>query len=183
MTRWFLLTVLLYYFIFARFRISVFIKKHHEFAACLTEEAKLAIFLAGTEESKKEALQKMFSSFMSCDRKVSERQLQLLLLRLQAEQSNIHPHPHDEPAWERKCARAILRLAQQFPNDAGAMAPFFLNYLLMAPGESFFMAANEPHACMFCLCAHRPCTFAPNFILWLTYLGLLSYLQMSQGRS
>ena len=48
--------------------------------------------------------------------------------------------------WERKCARAILRLAQQFPNDAGAMAPLFLNYLLMAPGESFFMAANEPHA-------------------------------------
>jgi mannose-6-phosphate isomerase len=39
-----------------------------------------------------------------------------------------------------------LRLAQQFPNDAGAMAPLFLNYLLMAPGESFFMAANEPHA-------------------------------------
>ncbi len=26
------------------------------------------------------------------------------------------------------------------------MSPFFLNYLLMAPGESFFMAANEPHA-------------------------------------
>ena len=48
--------------------------------------------------------------------------------------------------WERKCARAILRLSQQFPNDAGAMAPLFLNYLLMAPGESFFMAANEPHA-------------------------------------
>ena len=39
-----------------------------------------------------------------------------------------------------------MRLAQQFPNDAGAMAPLFLNYLLMAPGESFFMAANEPHA-------------------------------------
>jgi len=48
--------------------------------------------------------------------------------------------------WERKLTRAILRLAQQFPNDAGAMAPLFLNYLLMAPGESFFMAANEPHA-------------------------------------
>jgi mannose-6-phosphate isomerase len=52
----------------------------------------------------------------------------------------------DEPPWERKCARAILRLAQQFPGDAGAMAPFFLNYLLIAPGESFFMAPNEPHA-------------------------------------
>ena len=66
-------------------------------------------------------------------------------LRLQSEQ--LLPHsPHDEPAWERKCARAILRLAQQFPGDPGAMAPFFLNYLLIAPGESFYMDANEPHA-------------------------------------
>jgi mannose-6-phosphate isomerase len=47
---------------------------------------------------------------------------------------------------ERKCARAVLRLAQQFPGDPGAMSPLFLNYLLIAPGESFFMAANEPHA-------------------------------------
>ena len=51
-----------------------------------------------------------------------------------------------ESPWERKAARAILRLAEQFPGDAGAMAPLFLNYLLIAPGESFFMAANEPHA-------------------------------------
>ena len=64
----------------------------------------------------------------------------------QAEQVADHHHPHDEPPWERKCARAILRLAAQFPGDSGAMAPFFLNYLLIAPGESFFMAANEPHA-------------------------------------
>lgn len=47
---------------------------------------------------------------------------------------------------ERKSARAVLRLAQQFPGDPGAMSPLFLNYLLIAPGESFFMAANEPHA-------------------------------------
>lgn len=126
--------------------IAILLKKHQEFAACLTEEAKLGIFLAGTEEAQKVALQKMFKSFMSCPQKESERNLQLLLLRLQAEQSNIHPHPHDDPPWERKCARAVLRLSQQFPNDAGAMAPFFLNYLLIAPGESFFMAANEPHA-------------------------------------
>jgi len=126
--------------------ISFLLKKHPEFAACLSQEAKLAIFLAKDVKSQKDALQKMFSSFMQCDPDVSESQLKLLLLRLQAEQSNLHPHPHDEPAWERKCARAILRLAQQFPNDPGAMSPLFLNYLLIAPGESFFMAANEPHA-------------------------------------
>ncbi len=39
-----------------------------------------------------------------------------------------------------------MRLSQQFPGDPGAMAPLFLNYLLIAPGESFYMAANEPHA-------------------------------------
>jgi mannose-6-phosphate isomerase len=126
--------------------IAVLLKKHPEFAACISEEAKLAVFLSSTEESQERALQMLFSSFMSCPPEVSERNLKLLLIRIQAEQSQLHPHPHDEPAWERKLARAILRLAQQFPGDAGAMAPLFLNYLLMAPGESFFMAANEPHA-------------------------------------
>eukprot|EP00538_Stauroneis_constricta_P004572 CAMPEP_0119557002 /NCGR_PEP_ID=MMETSP1352-20130426/8792_1 /TAXON_ID=265584 /ORGANISM="Stauroneis constricta, Strain CCMP1120" /LENGTH=470 /DNA_ID=CAMNT_0007604035 /DNA_START=163 /DNA_END=1575 /DNA_ORIENTATION=- len=126
--------------------VSLLVKKHPEFAACISQEAKLAVFLASDHESQKEALRKLFRSFMSCDPKVSERNLKLLLIRLQAEQSNLHKHPHDEPAWERKCARAILRLSQQFPGDPGAMSPLFLNYLLIAPGESFFMAANEPHA-------------------------------------
>jgi mannose-6-phosphate isomerase len=126
--------------------IAFLIKKHPEFAACISQEAKLLVFLAQGPDSQKDALQKMFSSFMNCDPTVAERNLKLLLFRLQAEQSQLHPHPHDEPAWERKCSRAVLRLAQQFPGDPSAMAPLFLNYLLIAPGESFFMAANEPHA-------------------------------------
>jgi len=97
------------------------------------------------EESKSKALRGLFTSFMNCSPEVASKQLKVLLMRLQVEQAS-HVHPHDEPPWERKCARAILRLAQQFPNDTGALAPFFLNYLLIAPGESFFMAPNEPHA-------------------------------------
>jgi mannose-6-phosphate isomerase len=126
--------------------IAFLVKKHPEFAACLSQESKLAVFLAQEPNSQRDALQKLFSSFMNCDPEISEKNLKLLLFRLQAEQSKFHPHPHEEPAWERKCARAVLRLAQQFPGDSGAMSPFFLNYLLIAPGESFFMAANEPHA-------------------------------------
>ena len=126
--------------------VAFLIRKHPEFANCISEEAKLAVFLASDVASQTIALQKMFSSFMSCDKEVSERNLRLLITRLAAEQSKLHPHPHDEPAWERKCARAVLRLNQQFPDDPGAMSPLFLNYLLIAPGESFFMAANEPHA-------------------------------------
>jgi mannose-6-phosphate isomerase len=126
--------------------IALLIKKHPEFANCISQEAKLEVFLAQESLHQKDALQKLFASFMTCDPEISERNLKLLLVRLHAEQSKMHPHPHDEPAWERKCGRAVLRLAQQFPGDPGAMAPFFLNYLLIAPGESFFMAANEPHA-------------------------------------
>lgn len=126
--------------------VAFLIKKHPEFAACLSQEAKLSVFLAHDDNTQREALQKLFSSFMNCDPEISERNLKLLLIRLQAEQSRLHKHPHEEPAWERKCARAVLRLAQQFPGDPGAMSPLFLNYLLIAPGESFFMAANEPHA-------------------------------------
>ena len=127
--------------------IAILIKKHPEFAACISNEAKLEVFLcAQDEEHKKKALRSLFQSFMSCPKETSSRQLKKLLKRLQKEQSCDHVHPHEEPPWERKCSRAILRLAQQFPGDSGAMAPFLLNYLLIAPGESFYMAANEPHA-------------------------------------
>lgn len=126
--------------------IAVLLKKHPEFAACIDKEAQLEVFVARTELEQRTALKNLFGSFMSCPPEKSKKHLSQLLRRLQYEQSANHPHPHEEPPWERKCARAILRLAQQFPHDAGAMAPFFLNYLLIAPGESFYMAANEPHA-------------------------------------
>lgn len=79
--------------------ISLLIKKHPEFAACISQEAKLAVFLASDVQSQKEAMQLLFSSFMNCNPDVSIEQLNLLLIRLQAEQSHLHRHPHDEPAW------------------------------------------------------------------------------------
>lgn len=163
--------------------VALLIKKHPEFAACISQEAKLAVFLSSGPETQTKALQNLFSSFMSCPRDVSERNLKLLLTRLQMEQSNLHPHPHDEPAWERKCARAILRLAQQFPGDPGAMSPLFLNYLLIAPGESFFMAANEPHAyvageiieCMACSDNVVRAGLTPKFKDVNNLVGMLTY--------
>lgn len=79
--------------------ISYLIKKHPEFAACISQEAKLAVFLASDVQSQKDAMQLLFSSFMNCDPEISSEQLNLILLRLQAEQSRFHIHPHDEPAW------------------------------------------------------------------------------------
>lgn len=39
-----------------------------------------------------------------------------------------------------------MRLSEEYPGDIGIMMPLLLNYLRMGKGESFFMAANEPHA-------------------------------------
>lgn len=91
--------------------ISYLIKKHPEFAACISQEAKLEVFLAQEHLAQKRALQMLFSSFMNCDPEVSSRQLKLLLFRLQAEQSQLHPHPHDEPAW---CVHVCLMYYKLF---------------------------------------------------------------------
>ncbi|CAN0500934.1 unnamed protein product, partial [Ectocarpus sp. 12 AP-2014] len=40
----------------------------------------------------------------------------------------------------------MRRLSKEYPGDIGIMMPLLLNYLRMGEGESFFMAANEPHA-------------------------------------
>ena len=123
------------------------IHDRHRFAACVSDEAKLAVFMSVGEKQQKEALKLLFASFMTCPEDTAKEQLNMLLCRLRGDQADpASQNEEDEPAWERKCSRAVLRLAAQYPGDTGAMAPFFLNYLLIAPGESFFMAANEPHA-------------------------------------
>jgi mannose-6-phosphate isomerase len=40
----------------------------------------------------------------------------------------------------------FLRLARQYPGDRGTFSAYFLNIVHLAPGESVFLAANEPHA-------------------------------------
>ena len=145
--------------------IAINLRRHREFAACIDIEAQLKVFTASpmAPDEQRGALMAVFESFMNCEPEKSKAELAKLVDRLRSEQSksmhasgasHINPPPNDasgsqttvESPWERKAARAILRLAEQFPGDAGAMAPLFLNYLLIAPGESFFMAANEPHA-------------------------------------
>ena len=40
----------------------------------------------------------------------------------------------------------ICRLNRDFPGDVGVLCPLVLNCIHLAPGQSFFMAADEPHA-------------------------------------
>ncbi|CAM9241356.1 unnamed protein product [Chrysoparadoxa australica] len=47
---------------------------------------------------------------------------------------------------EQAVRKLMLRLSREYPGDIGILMPLLLNYLRLGKGESFFMAANEPHA-------------------------------------
>ena len=47
---------------------------------------------------------------------------------------------NDDPAFQW-----ALRLNQEYPNDVGMMAPFFLNLVCLQPGEAVFLEPGELH--------------------------------------
>lgn len=47
---------------------------------------------------------------------------------------------------EESVKRTFLELNSQFPNDVGVLAVYFLNIVVLNPGEAVFLKANEPHA-------------------------------------
>ncbi|XP_015243575.1 PREDICTED: mannose-6-phosphate isomerase [Cyprinodon variegatus] len=40
----------------------------------------------------------------------------------------------------------LLRLHSQYPGDIGCFSIYFLNYVVLEPGQAMFLGANEPHA-------------------------------------
>ncbi|KAL8137474.1 hypothetical protein V2J09_003475 [Rumex salicifolius] len=40
----------------------------------------------------------------------------------------------------------VLRLEEEYPNDVGVIAAFFMNYVKLKPGEALYLGANELHA-------------------------------------
>lgn len=42
-----------------------------------------------------------------------------------------------------------MRLNDQYPDDIGIIAPLFLNYFTLKPGEATFLGPNEPHAYLY----------------------------------
>lgn len=40
----------------------------------------------------------------------------------------------------------VLRLAQQYPEDIGLLAPLLLNIIILKPGEAMYLAPQTPHA-------------------------------------
>lgn len=92
-------------------------------------------------EERKEALKVVFTAAMTCDSEVTRAQLEGLVQR--AERGT---GCSDLPSQERSL---LTRLHGQFPGDIGCFCVFFLNFLRLQPGESLFLAPNEPHAYLY----------------------------------
>eukprot|EP00981_Chlorochromonas_danica_P008561 scaffold2224_cov175-Ochromonas_danica.AAC.3 len=90
------------------------------------------------EGSEQEVLRSLFRAYMESDPRDIVFQLNLLIERLEGQQGKKHPLADLD--------NLILRLHSQYPGDLGVFSPLLLNYVVLEPGQSFFLAANEPHA-------------------------------------
>merc|ERR1712167_172891 len=93
------------------------LKEYPELAACINEELSVCIeaTTSADEVAVKEVLRAFLDSFMNSEDEVVQRELQNLVSRL-GDNDNVNDV-------------VILRLAEQYPGDPGAMAPLFLNVL------------------------------------------------------
>lgn len=46
----------------------------------------------------------------------------------------------------RNNGELLLRLHSQYPGDIGCFSIYFLNRIVLQPGQAMFLGANEPHA-------------------------------------
>uniref|UniRef100_A0A915E370 mannose-6-phosphate isomerase n=1 Tax=Ditylenchus dipsaci TaxID=166011 RepID=A0A915E370_9BILA len=116
------------------------VKAHKELLELISEDdlANLASEHTSESEKNKHGLQAIFSTVWKAPQAQIARVIQEIVTRLSKTEN---PAPVD---------KLILQLNDQYPGgDVGVLAPFFLNYFTLSPGESVFVGPNEPHAYLF----------------------------------
>ena len=118
--------------------INLALTNYHELTDLIglevAEKFKLVSTQAFDDSSLHSLYKEFFHSFMAASDEIAHIQVNKLIARL-----NIL-------STKSIIDEVILRLNQDYPNDRGIFCPLILNYLTLAPGESFFMGPNEPHA-------------------------------------
>ncbi|KAG0300255.1 Mannose-6-phosphate isomerase [Dissophora globulifera] len=92
--------------------------------------------IKGIKEGRR-ALKTLYTSVMKADASNVKQQLVQLINRLKSNSTE-----YLVPSIEE----LVLRIYSQFPDDVGVFSLFFLNYIMLEPGQAIFLAANEPHA-------------------------------------
>ncbi|KAM8783324.1 mannose-6-phosphate isomerase [Rhynchonycteris naso] len=121
--------------------IVTFLTKVPEFQFLIGDDAttQLKQSLSQSSQAMAAALQTCFSNLMKSEKKAVVEQLNLLVKQISqqvAAGNNV----------EDICGELLLQLHHQYPGDIGCFAIYFLNLLILKPGEAMFLEANVPHA-------------------------------------
>jgi mannose-6-phosphate isomerase class I len=93
------------------------------------------------------ALRLLFAEYLACPPDTVTQQLAALTQRLQQQQQEQQQQQQQQQQQElTPIEQLILRLNEQYPGDIGVFSPLLMNYLVLQPGDSFFIGANELHA-------------------------------------
>uniref|UniRef100_A0A4X2L1Z8 Mannose-6-phosphate isomerase n=1 Tax=Vombatus ursinus TaxID=29139 RepID=A0A4X2L1Z8_VOMUR len=122
------------------------------------------------------ALRVCFTKMMKSEKGDFEEQLNILVKRVSQEVAE----GKDVTACN---GELLLRLHGQYPGDIGCFVIYFLNLVMLQPGEAIFLEANEPHAylngdcveCMACSDNTVRAGLTPKFIDVTTLCDMLNY--------
>ncbi|KAJ8252314.1 hypothetical protein COCON_G00216260 [Conger conger] len=154
-----------------------FLKSVPEFHALVGNEAAEELQSStGDAVRQSLALKKCFTRMMNCEKKVFVDQLNMLVKRVSEEGAAGKDTSSSN-------GELLLRLHSQFPGDIGCFSIYFLNRVILQPGEAMFLGANEPHAylsgdcieCMACSDNTVRAGLTPKFIDVSTLCEMLSY--------
>lgn len=93
--------------------------------------------LVSDEAGMHQALKNCFHSLMTCPEETVQTQLQALQKRLAS---------LDESFLADQNAALLQTLHLTYPGDVGCFSIYFLNHLVLQPGEAMYLGTNEPHA-------------------------------------
>ena len=136
-------------------------RRHHPSTPCVSEVNE---FFTGSD-----GLKKAFTALMTCSPAVISLQLNKLFKRISQKKSS----GDDLSSY---CGELLLRLNSQFPGDGGCFCIYFLNHIVLKPGEAMFLGPNLPHAYLaggknydYLTLTDR---FHPHFVFWIFCPGL-----------
>lgn len=92
--------------------------------------------IKGIKEGR-QGLKSLYKALMTAEASKVKQELDRLIGRLEASGRTYEKHSIED---------VVLRIHSQFPGDVGVFCCFFLNYVVLQPGQAIFLAANEPHA-------------------------------------
>ncbi|KAF1386506.1 hypothetical protein PFLUV_G00095550 [Perca fluviatilis] len=154
-----------------------FLKSVPEFHALVGNEAAGELLCSmGDAVHTSQVLKKCFTRMMNCEKKVFVDQLNMLVKRVT-----------EEGAAGKDTSSSngdmLLRLHSQYPGDIGCFSIYFLNHIVLDPGQAMFLGANEPHAylygdcieCMACSDNTVRAGLTPKYIDVNTLCEMLNY--------